>query len=262
MEAWKDYYYGINEILLKIVDTQQENMIKAAKICAETTKKGGIIYAFGCWHSMLIAQEQFYRAASPANFMAICEPSLTGATQLSAIGRIENCYGIGETIVDYWRINPEKDCLILISNSGNNIVTVEAALRAKEKKIPLIGITSTEYADTMITRHKSAKKLKDVVDVVLDNCCPIGDAICQLEGLPLKTGPASGILMNFLMSSLFVQMEQLCLQDGVMPEIYYNGHVKMMTEEAKAKYKWLDKVDAAKHNLDLIDKYYYRIKTL
>ena len=51
METWKDYYYGINEFLLKIVNTQQENMLKAAKICAETTKKGGIIYAFGCWHS-------------------------------------------------------------------------------------------------------------------------------------------------------------------------------------------------------------------
>ena len=68
--------------------------------------------------------------------------------------------------------------------------------------------------------------------------------------------------MNFLMSALFVQMEQLCLLDGVVPEVYYNGHVIRMTDEAKAKYSWLDKVDATKHNQDLVDKYYYRIKTL
>ncbi len=262
MYAWKRYYEGLNKVLNDILDSQEENMLKAARICAETTKKGGLIYAFGTWHSMLVAEEQFYRAASPANFVAICEPSLNGTREMSVLGRFESLYGWGNAIVDYWKIDPEKDCLILISNSGNNIVGVDAALRAKELGIPLIAITSTEYADTMKTRHTCGKKLKDIADVVLDNCCPIGDAVVDLEGLPIKAGPASGVPMYFLMSALLLQMEELCLQDGFVPEVYYNGHVKNMTEEAKDKLPWLKGVDADKHNRELLDKYYYRIKTL
>ena len=37
--------------------------------------------------------------------------------------------------------------MIIISNSGNNIAPVDAALRAKEKGIPVIAITAVEYSN-------------------------------------------------------------------------------------------------------------------
>ena len=261
MKAWKRYYEGLNQILEQIVDSQEENMLKAARILADTTEKGGIIYSFGTWHSMLIGEEQFYRAASPANFMAICEPSLNGTSEMSSLYRFEGLYGFGDAIIDHWHIDPEKDALILISNSGNNIVGVDASLRAKELGIPLIAITSVDYGNMMVTKHKSGKKLKDIADVVLDNCCPIGDAVVELEGLPIKAGPASGIPMTFLMSALLLQMEELCLQDGYQPEVYYNDHVSSLTPEAREKFPWTN-VDAKAHNRALLDKYFFRIKTL
>ncbi|MBR0385763.1 MAG: sugar isomerase domain-containing protein [Erysipelotrichaceae bacterium] len=259
--AWKRYYEGLHQVMQEVLDTQEENMMKAARICADVTEKGGLIYALGSWHSMLVAEEQFYRAASPANFVAICPPQINGTENMSALGRFESMYGFGDTLVDYWRIDPEKDCLIVISNSGNNIVTNDAAIRAKEKGIPTIALTSVEYGDTMVTKHKSGMKLKDICDVVLDNCCPLGDAVVELEGLPIKAGPASGIPMYFLMSALLVQMEELCLQDGVVPEVYYNGHVRNIKPEVKEKNPWLN-VDSDEHNQALINKYFYRIKTL
>ena len=68
-------------------------------------------------------------------------------------------------MVDYHRITP-KDCMIIISNSGNNIAPVDAALRAKEKGIPVIGITACAYSDYLKTKHKDGVKLKDIADAV------------------------------------------------------------------------------------------------
>ena len=261
MKAWQKYFETINSVVQKIEETQGENIMKAATLMANATEKGGLIYAFGCWHSLLIAEENYYRAASPANFVAVSESSVNGTFELTKIGRLENCYGIGNTIVDYHRMSP-NDVLICISNSGNNIVTVDACLRAKEKGIPTIAITSTEYGDCMKTRHEAGVKLKDIADVVLDNNCIVGDAAVKLEGFPVNVGPVSGIPMNYLLSSTLVQMSEILIERGIQPEVYYNGHVKAMTEEAKAKFDWLEGVDAEKHNNDLIDKYFYRIKSL
>ena len=262
MRAWERYFDTIDSVVAEVRNTQGDNIMKAAELCAEATLKGGIIYAFGCWHSLLVAAENFYRAASPANFAALAVQSINGTLELSNEGNLESCYGIGNSIVDYHRLDPKKDVLICISNSGNNIVTVDAALRAKEKGIPLITITSVDYGNTMITKHQSGKKLKDIADVVIDNKCLIGDAAVALDGLNVKAGPVSGIVMNYIMSSLLVEMSEIVLEKGSIPEVYYNGHVKAMSEEAKAEFAWLSGVDPQKHNDALVEKYFYRIKSL
>ncbi len=262
MKAWERYFETINEVVEDVKKTQGDNIMKAAELCADATIKGGIIYAFGCWHSLLIAAENFYRAASPANYAALAVQSINGTIELSNEGRLESCYGIGDSIVDYHRIDPKKDVLICISNSGNNIVTVDAALRAKEKGIPVIAITSVEYGDLMITKHQAGKKLKDIADVVIDNKCLIGDAAVAIEGLEVMAGPVSGISMNYILSSLLVQMSEIVIEKGHKPEVYYNGHVLSMTEEAKARFEWLKGVDAEKHNGAFVEKYFYRIKSL
>ncbi|MPM86261.1 hypothetical protein SDC9_133350 [bioreactor metagenome] len=181
---------------------------------------------------------------------------------MTKITAIEGCYGIGNAIVDYHRIDPQKDVLICISNGGNNTVTIDAALRAKEKGIPVIAITSVEYGNTLETTHRCGKKLKDIADVVIDNNCLIGDAAVKLAGYPIQVGPVSGIPMNYIMSSILVEMSELLLERGLTPEVYLNGHVDHMSEEAKKKAGWLADIDSRKHNNDLIDKYFYRIKSL
>ncbi len=262
MKAWQRYFKTISEVVDKIEETQADNIMAAAKLCADAGEKDGLVYAFGCWHSLLVAEENYYRAASPANYVAIAESSLNGTMEMTKLMNLESCYGIGNSIVDYHRIDPEKDVLIVISNSGNNIVTVDAALRAKEKGIPVIAITSLDYGDTLNTRHTSGKKLKDIADVVIDNHCTVGDAAINIEGFPMKVGPVSGIPMNYIMSAMLVQMSELLVQRGVEPEIYFNGHVHHMSDEAKKESGWMEGTNSVNHNQKLIDKYFYRIKSL
>ncbi len=229
MRAWKSYFKVMEEIVEKIETTQQEAIGRAAALLADTTQKGGIIYGFGTGHSHLVTDDAFWRAATPANYCALLEQSATGSFEITKSYEIENIYGIGKKIVDYHRITP-KDCMIIISNSGNNIAPVDAALRAKEKGIPVIGITAVEYSGYLKTKHRDGVKLKDVADVVLDNCSLIGDAAVEIEGFPMKVGSTSTIPNVYLQNAVLVEMVDILVKRGFRPDVYYNGHMAFMDE--------------------------------
>lgn len=249
MKAWESYFDIIGKVIEKVKTTQAENIMKAATILADTTEKGGIIYGFGTGHSHLVVDDAFWRAATPANYCALLEPSATGNQEITKSYYMENLYGVGTLIVDYHRITP-NDCMIVISNSGNNIAPVDAAIRAKEKGIPVIAITAVEYSDFLKTKHKDGVKLKDVADVVLDNCSLIGDAAVEIENFPMKVGSTSTIPNVYLQNAILTQMVEILVERGIEPDVYYNGHMAFMN------------ADCADHNDKLVDKYFYRIRNL
>ena len=140
--------------------------------------------------------------------------------------------------------------MIVFSNSGNNIAPVDAAIRAKEKGIPVIAITAVEYSDYLTTKHQAGLKLKDIADIVLDNSSLIGDAVVEIPGFPMKVGSSSTIPMVLLQNMLLTEMVEILVAEGFTPDVYYNGHIAFMDE------------NAAKHNDELVDKYFYRIRNL
>lgn len=249
MEAWERYIDTLQNVVKKLRETQGDNIKKAAEILAKTTENGGIIYGFGTGHSHLVVDDALWRAATPANYCALLEPSATGNQEVTKSYVIENTYGIGTAVVDYHRITP-NDCLIVISNSGNNIAPVDAAIRAKEKGIPVIAITAVEYSNYLKTKHKDGVKLKDVADVVLDNCSLIGDAAVEIENFEMKVGSTSSIPNIYLQNAILTQMVEILVKKGFKPDVYYNGHLAFMND------------DCANHNNELVDKYFYRIRNL
>lgn len=249
MEAWERYFEIEKSVVEKVQKVNAESIKKAAEILAKTTENGGIIYGFGTGHSHLVVDDAFWRAATPANYCALLEASATGNQEITKSYFVENTYGIGKLIVDYHRITP-NDCMIIISNSGNNIAPVDAALRAKEKGIPVIAITAVEYSDFLKTKHQDGVKLKDVADVVLDNCCLIGDAAIEIENFPMKVGAVSTIPSVFLQNAILTEMVEILVKKGFEPDVYYNGHMAFMDE------------NCADHNDKLVDKYFYRIRNL
>lgn len=249
MKAYEKYLNGIKTIIEQIESTQSENIMKAATLLADVTEKGGIIYGFGAGHSHLVTEDAFWRAATPANYCALLEPSITGTFEITKSYLMENTYNIGRHVVDYHRVSP-NDVMIIISNSGNNIAPVDAAIRAKEKGIPVIAITAVDYANWLKTKHHDGVKLKDIADIVLDNCTPIGDAIADIEGFLMKVGSSSTIPMVLLQNMILTQMVEILVERGHNPDVFYNGHLAFMNK------------DAADHNDKLVDKYFYRIRNL
>ena len=66
MKSWQRYFTIMQEVVENVFNTQEDNMAKAAKILASTTKNEGIIHLFGSGHSSLIAEDVFWRAATLA----------------------------------------------------------------------------------------------------------------------------------------------------------------------------------------------------
>ena len=249
MKSWQRYFTIMQEVVENVFNTQEDNMAKAAKILASTTKNEGIIHLFGSGHSSLIAEDVFWRAATLANVHAIFESAVAGINEVTKTSKIEKLEGIGQVIVEYNRVLP-PDAIICISNSGNNAATVDVALAAKERGVPVIAITNVTYADQLTTHHSSGKKLKDVADVVIDNCSLYGDAAVELDGFPQKVGATSTIPAAFIVPALLVQTCENLLEDGVQPDVYYNGHLAYEDPNIKL------------HNDALVDKYFYKIRNL
>ena len=74
-------------------------------------------------------------------------------------------------------------------------------------------------------KHKDGVKLKDIADVVLDNCSLIGDAAVAIEGFDMKVGATSTIPSVYLQNAVLVQMVELLVEEGMEPDVYYNGHI-------------------------------------
>jgi uncharacterized phosphosugar-binding protein len=85
------------------------------------------------------------------------------------------------------------DVLMLASVSGRNREPVELTLAAQSIGVKVIGITSLEYTARVTSLHPSGKKLCDVVDIVIDNCAPFGDACLEVPGYEQKVLPISGV---------------------------------------------------------------------
>ena len=249
MRAWQRYFETMNEVVQKAYDTQGNNIMRAAEVLADATEKDGIIHLFGSGHSSLVTEDCFWRSATLANVHAIFESAVAGINEITKTSHLEKVEGIGQVIVSYNEVRP-PDVMVCFSNSGNNAATVDVALAAKAADVPVIAFTNVVYADTLTTQHSSGKKLKDIADIVIDNCSLIGDAAIELEGLEVKVGATSTIPVVYMLAGLLAQTCELLLERGVTPDVYYNGHLEY------------ERSDVREHNQALVEKYRRRMRNL
>lgn len=249
VRSWQRYFAEIEKIFGRIQSTQAENFEAAAAILAEAIEKDGLIHVFGVGHSTILGEEVKWRAATLAPIHAINELSMSGVVEITKSGRMENLLGAGEAMVEYHRINP-PDAVIIASQSGNNIVPIEFAEACRARGVKVVAINSIEYTNFLNPRHPSGKKLKDHADVVIDNCCPIGDGVLTMDGLDQTVGPSSTAAGVPIINALLAQTVENLLEKGIKPDVYYNGSLAMNRPEVK------------EHNNALVDKYFYRIRNL
>jgi uncharacterized phosphosugar-binding protein len=195
---------------------------EAAAICAERIAKGGLVFLFGAGHSRMMCEEMTPRQGCFPGFVALVEMSLSthfsivGANGLRAPLYLEKYEGYAEEILKGFKFGPH-DAFIIISTSGIRPVLVEMALGAKRRGMPVIGILSRRHAEQSQPAHSSGKKLLDVADIVLDNHCPPGDCVVELDGLDWKTGPASTVTGAMIINMLRCEVAERLLALGHKP---------------------------------------------
>jgi uncharacterized phosphosugar-binding protein len=94
--------------------------------------------------------------------------------------------GLAEHILRSFHFGPH-DAFIVISTSGIRPVIVEMAMGAQERGLPVIAIVSKAHSEEAKAAHSSGKKLTDCAELVIDNLCPPGDCVLELDGLEWRT---------------------------------------------------------------------------
>ena len=224
MNAAINYFDQTLSILSRLRETQLPNVERAAQICADSIAQGGLVFLFGNGHSRMMCEEMTPRQGCFVGFVALVELALSnhaniiGTNGLRAPLQLEKFEGYAEEILKGFKFGPH-DALIVISTSGIRPVIVEMAQGAKRRGLPVIGVCSRQHCEQSVPAHSSGQKLIDVADVVLDNGCPPGDCVVELDGLEWRTGPTSTVTGGMLMNMLRCRVAELLLERGVKPEM-------------------------------------------
>lgn len=112
------------------------------------------------------------------------------------------------------------DFLVTGSVSGRSAGPISLAIAAQEIGAKVIGITSIEYSSKTPSTHASGKRLMDVADFVVDNCAPFGDAGLEVEGLPEKIVPMSGVATIATCWMIHTQVVEKLLARGLEPSFF------------------------------------------
>ena len=225
MNSIDAYFTNIAVVLDNVLTTKRGAMEESAKLLADATLGDHNIFAFGCSHAGLLALEMYYRTGGLATINPVRAPGLTldidPATMTSQMERLPE---YGRVIADNQPIG-EGDVVIIHSVSGRNTVTVDFALRCREKGARVIALTSVAAGKAIPSRHPSGKLLMDVADVVLDNCGCVGDASIEIKGVPEKVAPTSTAVGAAMLNAIMGRAVELIVERGEVPPIFMSANV-------------------------------------
>jgi uncharacterized phosphosugar-binding protein len=209
-------------LLQELRRTQADAIQRAAELCAGRIARGGLVFLFGNGHSRMMCEEMTPRQGCYAGFVALVETALSnhaaivGANGLRGPLFLENYEGYAEQILSSFHFGPD-DAFIVVSTSGIRPVVVEMAMGAQARELPVIAIVSKAHCEEAKAAHSSGKKLIDCADIVIDNLCPPGDCVLELEGLEWRTGPVSTITGAMIINMIRCATAESLLRRGIKP---------------------------------------------
>ena len=228
---WKNNIMSLTETylkkcedIIKKVRSQQDQIQKAAKWFAETILAGRVVHVFGSGHSRIMVEEMWPRYGSFPGFNPIVELSLTyhnnvvGANGQRQAMYLENVPGLAERILRNFGLS-EKDCALIISSSGTNIVPIEMAELFQGKKIKTVALITKEHSEKSTSKRSDRKKLSDFADIVLDSGAPAGDSMIYIDGLETPVSPGSTIGGIMIVNSIKAEVAKVLTDAGHPPKV-------------------------------------------
>lgn len=239
------YFEKMQNLFTDILKDEKEKMEQVSERVAASLQQDGVIHFFGAGHSHMLSEEVFYRAGGLVPVHPIFDTGLMlheGAVRSSHLERMN---GYGDILMKDQDIR-SGEVVFVISNSGRNPVPIEVALAAKEKGAYVVGLTSLDYSSKHTSRHKSGKRLFEVVDVAIDNHGVEGDALLKLVSFPVPFAPSSTVAGAAILNGILARAIERLVEKGIEPPVFLSGN--------------LDGAD--EHNLTLVAKYKDRIPGL
>jgi uncharacterized phosphosugar-binding protein len=223
-DVLNQYLTAVRATLDAIEATQLDAVREAAARFARTILGGRLVHVFGTGHSRMAVEEMFPRYGSFPGFHPIVELSMTyhnpvvGANGQRQAMFLENVQGFGPVLWRNFATSPD-DCLLAISTSGCNAVTVDVAVEAKRLGMVVVALTSIPHARVSASKHASGKKLYEVADLVLDQLAPAGDSAVRVPGLETPVSPISSVSGCTIINLVKAEVARLLTQAGQPPKV-------------------------------------------
>ena len=209
---------GLN-LIRKIEETQSENLEASGILIAHAFMNGHQFFVSGSGHSHTVTEEFYGRAGGLAFVKPILTSELTLTEHPTKSSYLERLNGYASILAELYHISKD-DVVLIASNSGRNAYPVELAIESKKRGAKVIAITNINHSRQVISRHESGLLLKDVADIVIDNCGVIGDSALQLEGMNAGMCPTSSMANSFIVQAINVACGQELLKNGVQPPVF------------------------------------------
>lgn len=211
------YFEAAQKIYDRIRSTQLENIRRAAGFAADSIARGGLVHLFGSGHSVIPVLDVFPRYGSFAGFHPLMDSRLMWFEVLGSGGvrqllKLERTEGYVQEFLAGVKFEP-MDTMVVYSHGGLNAAPVEVALHARRLGLKVVAVTSLDNARAARATHSSGKKLADLGDVVIDNCCPPEDALVDAGGAPVAG--SSTLAVVALSMALVAETAARLLERGV-----------------------------------------------
>ncbi len=221
-DVFSQYLKAARSALDAIEADQLGPIQQAAERFAKAILAGRLVHVFGTGHSRMAVEEMFPRYGSFPGFHPIVELSMTfhnpvvGPNGQRQAMFLENVQGFGPVL---WRnfVTSPDDCLLAISTSGCNAVTIDVAIEAKKQGMFTVALTSVAHGKASTSKHESGRKLTDVVDLVLDHHAPVGDSAVWIDNLRTPVSPLSSVTGCAVINMLKAETARLLTEAGQPP---------------------------------------------
>lgn len=236
------FFHKTAELLARLHETQEPVLRQAAELIYERISQGGRFYATGTGHSHMMAEELYSRAGGLAFVRMIAPPEFTLDAHPMKSTLVERIPQYAQVVLTQYPVHP-GDVLLIASNSGRNGLVVELALQAQARGAAVIALTSLRHSAGCASRHPSGKLLKDVAELVIDNCAEAGDAATPLGDSGITMGATSTIAGAYLMERLAMLVAQKYLDNGQVPPVLRSSNLDGSDERNRALFSQYYQLD-------------------
>ncbi len=178
----------------------------------------GVLHTFGSGHSAILARELVHRAGGLVPVSAITDPTGGWPEKLPGYGQ-----RLFQRYVEQYGFRP-GEVVIVISNSGCNPSPIEIAREAKKNGGIVVAVTALPMSRQAKSLHPCGQRLFEVADHVLDTLGQTGDAVIEVPGEPLKTGPMSSVAGVLLLNLLALEAIQWMVDHGHRPPLLQSAN--------------------------------------
>ncbi|ONK10079.1 sugar isomerase domain-containing protein [Streptomyces sp. MP131-18] len=216
MTADLAYFAALKDTIGALADAEAPAIDRAALAVADSVAAGGVVHYFGSGHSHLVATEPLQRAGGLAPVNVVAAPALTPSAPRHA-GAAERVGGYAAAILHTADIR-RGEVVVVVSNSGINVVPVEFALGARELGATVVAITNRAHSLAAEPRHPGGLRLLDAADIVIDTHGRPGDTVVPLGGL--AAGALSTVVGAAVVNALTCRAAELLTErHGLTPPL-------------------------------------------